>query len=100
MSPSAAAREAGKELVRKTLREVLVGREDPDGFFATCVSVLGPQETRAQFRSLIRPLGTAHGALHATLASIYEGYFTEVSVCLLNICEHNNVINKVIMYAF
>ncbi|XP_034390928.1 deoxyribodipyrimidine photo-lyase [Cyclopterus lumpus] len=68
---------AGKVLVRKTLREVLMGREDPEGFFATCVSALGHQETRSQFRSLIRPLCTAHGPLHSTLTSIYEQYFTE-----------------------
>ncbi|XP_068579373.1 deoxyribodipyrimidine photo-lyase [Cebidichthys violaceus] len=77
MPPSAAAREDSKVLVRKTLREVLVGREDPEGFFATCVSALGHQETRSQFLSLIQPLSTANGPLHSTLTSIYKEYFSK-----------------------
>ncbi|XP_075945864.1 deoxyribodipyrimidine photo-lyase [Anarhichas minor] len=74
MPPSAAD---SKVLVRKTLREVLVGREDPEGFFATCVSALGHQETRSQFLSLIQPLSTANGPLHSTLTSIYREYFSK-----------------------
>ncbi|XP_068458429.1 deoxyribodipyrimidine photo-lyase isoform X2 [Clinocottus analis] len=74
--PLAAAGEDGNALVRNSLREVLIGREDPEGFFATCVSALGPQETRSQFLTLIRPLTTANGPLHSTLTSIYEEYFT------------------------
>ncbi|XP_069019701.1 deoxyribodipyrimidine photo-lyase [Embiotoca jacksoni] len=63
------------QLVRKMLREVLMGREDPEWFFAMCASVLGHQETRSQFPSLIRPLSTANSSLHSTLTSIYQGYF-------------------------
>ncbi|XP_059191104.1 deoxyribodipyrimidine photo-lyase [Centropristis striata] len=77
MPPSAAADDESKALVRKTLREVLVGREDPEGFFAMCVSALGNQETRSQFMSLIQPLSTANRSLHSTLTSIYKKYFSE-----------------------
>lgn len=86
MPPSAAAGvEDSKALVRKMLREVLVGREDPEGFFAMCVSALGYQETRSQFLSLIQPLSTANRELHSILTSIYKEYFSKVSECLLNI---------------
>ncbi|XP_035497736.1 deoxyribodipyrimidine photo-lyase [Scophthalmus maximus] len=64
-----------KASVRKWLREVLAGREDPEGFFAMCVSVLGHQETRSQFQSLIQPLSAANRSLHAALTSVYQGYF-------------------------
>lgn len=85
MPHSVAAAEDSKALVRKTLREVLVGREDPEGFFAMCVSALGHQETRSQFLSLIQPLSTAtNSSLHSILTSIYRGYFSKVSACLLN----------------
>uniref|UniRef100_A0A8C9XAC3 Si:ch1073-390k14.1 n=1 Tax=Sander lucioperca TaxID=283035 RepID=A0A8C9XAC3_SANLU len=78
MPHSVAAAEDSKALVRKTLREVLVGREDPEGFFAMCVSALGHQETRSQFLSLIQPLSTAtNSSLHSILTSIYRGYFSK-----------------------
>lgn len=77
MFPSVAAAEDSKALVRKTLREVLVGREDPEGFFAMCVSALGHQETRSQFLSLIQPLSTANSSLHSMLTSIYMVYFSK-----------------------
>ncbi|XP_029288796.1 LOW QUALITY PROTEIN: uncharacterized protein LOC115009143 [Cottoperca gobio] len=77
MPPSAAATEDSIALVRKTLREVLVGREDPEGFFATCVSALGHQETRSHFLSLIQPLSTANSSLHSRLTSIYQEYFSK-----------------------
>ncbi|XP_051238479.1 deoxyribodipyrimidine photo-lyase [Dicentrarchus labrax] len=76
MPPSTGA-EDRKALVRKMLREVLVGREDPEGFFAMCVSALGYQETRSQFLSLIQPLSTANRSLHSTLTSIYKDYFSK-----------------------
>lgn len=80
MPPSAAAgAEDSKALVRKVLREVLVGREDPEGFFVMCLSALGHQETRAQFVSFIQPLSTANSSLHSTLTSIYREYFSKVS---------------------
>ncbi|XP_053742858.1 deoxyribodipyrimidine photo-lyase isoform X1 [Synchiropus splendidus] len=66
-----------KAEVRKLLREVLVGREDPDGFFAMCVSLLGHQETRSHFLTLVQPLSSANRSLHASLASIYEEYFSQ-----------------------
>ncbi|XP_039988503.1 deoxyribodipyrimidine photo-lyase [Xiphias gladius] len=77
MAPSAADAEDSKALVRRLLREVLVGREDPEGFFAMCVSVLGHQETRSRFLSLIRPLSTANSSLHTDLTSIYREYFSK-----------------------
>ncbi|CAJ1056766.1 deoxyribodipyrimidine photo-lyase [Xyrichtys novacula] len=77
MPPSAGGTEDSKTLVRKVLREVLVGREDPEGFFAVCVSALGHQETRAQFLSIIQPLSTANISLHSVLTSIYREYFSK-----------------------
>nr|XP_019934037.1 PREDICTED: uncharacterized protein LOC109623993 [Paralichthys olivaceus] len=77
MPPSAAGAEDSKALVRQLLREVLVGREDPEGFFAMCVSVLGQQETRTQFQSLIQPLSSANRSLHCRLTSIYLEYFSK-----------------------
>ncbi|KAF3854745.1 hypothetical protein F7725_022800 [Dissostichus mawsoni] len=77
MAPSAAASEDRKALVRRMLIEVLMGREDPEGFFAMCVSALGPQETRSQFLALIQPLSTANSSLHSGLTSIYEQYFSK-----------------------
>ncbi|XP_072291551.1 deoxyribodipyrimidine photo-lyase [Eucyclogobius newberryi] len=71
MSPS-----VGQSLVRKMLRRVLEGQEDPEGFFALCVSVLGHHDTREQFLTVIRPLCTANGALHTALTAIYEEYFS------------------------
>ncbi|XP_054475489.1 deoxyribodipyrimidine photo-lyase [Anoplopoma fimbria] len=76
MTPPSAACEDSKVLVRTTLREVLAGREDPEGVFAVCVSALGHQETRSQFLSLIHPLSTANSSLHSTLTSIYKEYFS------------------------
>lgn len=75
MAPSA----ADQAEVRRALREVLVGREDPEGFFAMCLSVLGHQETRTQFPSIIKPLSTANICLHSVLTSIYQQYFSKVS---------------------
>ena len=79
MAPSASGLGDGAATVRKLLREVLEGREDPGVFFATCVSVLGHQETLSRFPALIRPLSAANGSLHGDLASIYRGYFSKVS---------------------
>ncbi|KAF3688887.1 Cryptochrome-2 [Channa argus] len=76
MSLSVAGVEDNEVIVRKMLRDVLGGREDPEGFFAMCVSVLGHQETRSQFLYLIHPLSTAHSSLHSILTSIYKDYFT------------------------
>nr|XP_057931297.1 deoxyribodipyrimidine photo-lyase [Doryrhamphus excisus] len=64
-------------VVRKHLREVLVGREDPEVFFAMCLSILGHQETRWQFLPIIQPLSSGNRSLHSALASIYQEYFTQ-----------------------
>lgn len=81
MPPSGAPDgESNKVWVRRILREVLAGREDPEGFFALCVSVLGHQETRSQYLSYIEPLSTANSSLHSVLASIYGEYFAKVSL--------------------
>ncbi|XP_065813314.1 deoxyribodipyrimidine photo-lyase [Labrus bergylta] len=77
MPPSVGPGEDGKALVRKVLRQVLVGREDPGGFFAMCLSALGHQETRSQFLSIIQPLSTANISLHSVLLSIYKEYFSK-----------------------
>ncbi|XP_029010334.1 deoxyribodipyrimidine photo-lyase [Betta splendens] len=77
MPRSAAAIDDSKAWVRKMIREVLVGREDPEGLFAMCLSVLGPQETRSQFLCLIRPLAAANAELHFRLSSIYQEYFSK-----------------------
>lgn len=85
MPPSAAAgSEGSKALVSRMLREVLVGREDPEGFFALCLSALGHQETRSQFLSHIQPLSTANSSLHSILTSIYKDYFSKVIIALVN----------------
>ncbi|XP_068168215.1 deoxyribodipyrimidine photo-lyase [Antennarius striatus] len=73
MLPSA---EQSQASVTKMLTEVLSGREDPEGFFAKCLSVLGHQDTRLQFLSLIRPLSTADRSLHSILTSVHHQYFT------------------------
>lgn len=65
-------------MVRRMLREVLLGREDPEGFFALCLSALGHLETRSQFPSFIQPLSAAHSALHGSLTAIYTDYFSQV----------------------
>lgn len=81
MPPSVAPDgESNKVWVRRILKEVLAGREDPEGFFALCLSVLGHQETRSQYLSHIEPLSTANSSLHSVLASIYREYFSKVSL--------------------
>lgn len=82
--PPAAGVDDTKTLVRKMLRELLLGREDPEGFFGLCVSLLGHQDTRSQFPALIQPLSAANRSLHSTLTSIYLDYFSQVcpSVCI------------------
>ncbi|CAN9499246.1 unnamed protein product [Ophioblennius macclurei] len=74
MSPSVTS---VQPLVREMLREVLLGREDPEGFFAMCVSLMGHRDTRSQFPSIIRPLSTSNRRLHDVLTSIYQGYFVK-----------------------
>ncbi|KAM9816262.1 deoxyribodipyrimidine photo-lyase isoform X1 [Syngnathus typhle] len=64
-------------VVRKLLKEVLLGREDPEGFFAMFLSILGHQETRARFLHVVQPLSSANRSLHATLVSIHEEYFAK-----------------------
>lgn len=81
MPPSVAPEgESNKVWVRRIFREVLAGREDPEGFFALCLSVLGHLETRSQFQSYIEPLSAANSSLHSVLASIYTQYFSKVSL--------------------
>ncbi|XP_071199544.1 deoxyribodipyrimidine photo-lyase [Salvelinus alpinus] len=63
--------------VRQMLRELLVGRENAEGFFCLCVSVLGHNDTRTHFLPLIQLLATDHNSLHTTLTSIYLEYFSK-----------------------
>lgn len=76
--PAAAGAEGSKALVRRLLKEVLLGREDPEGFFALCLSALGHQETHSEFLSHIQPLSTVNSSLHSVLTSIYKEYFSKV----------------------
>lgn len=64
--------------VRHFLRELLLGREDPEGFFCLCLSILGHRETRVRFRELIAPLTDSHRQLHSLLLTIYQEYFSKV----------------------
>lgn len=81
MPPSAATgADESKAFVSRMLREVLAGREDPEGLFASCLSALGDSETRSQFLSHIQPLSTANSSLHSILTSIYKEYFSEVTL--------------------
>lgn len=90
MPPSAAPGvEENRAMVRRMLREVLVGREDPEGFFALCLSVLGHRETRSQFPSYIQPLSTAYSTLHGSLTAIYTDYFSQVRPAPNDICDFN-----------
>lgn len=83
-------------LVREMLREVLAGREDPEGFFALCVSLLGHQEILHRFPSFIQPLSSSNRDLHSTLSSIYLHYFSKTEedelemVLALSKAESNN----------
>ncbi|KAL2093757.1 hypothetical protein ACEWY4_011069 [Coilia grayii] len=63
--------------IRHLLRELLTGREDPEGFFCFCLSILGNRGTRIQFVELISLLSYYHPQLHSQLITIYEGYFSK-----------------------
>ncbi|XP_061677658.1 deoxyribodipyrimidine photo-lyase [Syngnathoides biaculeatus] len=69
--------DSGMMAVRRLLKEVVLGREDPEGFFAMCLSIVGHQETRARFLSVVQPLSSANRAMHSALVSIYEEYFAK-----------------------
>ncbi|KAF7658776.1 hypothetical protein LDENG_00008170 [Lucifuga dentata] len=75
--PPPAVSDDTKSLVRKMLREVLLGREDPEGFFALCLSVLGHRETRSHFPYLIQPLSTSNSSMHSIFTSTYLQYFSK-----------------------
>lgn len=100
MSQSIESGQDKLSLVRKMLREVVVGREDSEGFFALCVSVLGYHDTRSRFLTIIRPLSTAHSALHCRLTGIYEEYFTNIEddelqlAMTLSLLESENAIKQ------
>ncbi|XP_065139852.2 deoxyribodipyrimidine photo-lyase [Paramisgurnus dabryanus] len=63
--------------VRELLRELILGREDPDGFFCLCLSLLGDTETRTLFLDLIKPLLPAHEHLHSQLTAMFLDYFSK-----------------------
>ncbi|KAI2653361.1 Deoxyribodipyrimidine photo-lyase [Labeo rohita] len=63
--------------VRELLKELMLGREDPDGFFCLCLSMLGDTDTRTHFLDLVEPLLSGHERLHneldlALTLSVYE----------------------------
>ncbi|XP_030646307.1 uncharacterized protein LOC115826567 [Chanos chanos] len=63
--------------VRQMLRDLLLGREDPEGFFGLCLSVLGDNDTRTLFMDLIKPISSGHVQLHSQLSAIYHEYFSK-----------------------
>lgn len=67
--------------VRELLRELMLGREDPDGFFCLCLSLLGDTDTRTHFLDVIEPLSSGHEHLHSQLTAIFLEYFSKV-VCV------------------
>lgn len=76
--------------VRELLREVMLGREDPDGFFCLCLSLLGDTDTRTHFLDLIEPLSSGHEHLHSQLTAIFLEYFSKVvCVCVAYVCLSN-----------
>lgn len=64
--------------VRELLSELMLGREDPDGFFCLCLSLLGDTDTRTLFLDLIKPLLPAHEHLHSPLTAMFLDYFSKV----------------------
>lgn len=63
--------------VRELLRELILGREDPQGFFCMCVSLLGDADTRRLFLDLIKPLSSEYEHLHSQLTSVFLEYFSK-----------------------
>ncbi|KAL0167594.1 hypothetical protein M9458_035816, partial [Cirrhinus mrigala] len=63
--------------VRELLKELMLGREDPDGFFCLCLSILGDTDTRTQFLDIIEPLLSGHEHLHSQLTAIFLEYFSK-----------------------
>ncbi|KAI4902611.1 hypothetical protein NFI96_032932, partial [Prochilodus magdalenae] len=63
--------------VRAMLRDLLSGREDPEGFFCLCLSALGDRDTRALFLDFIKPLASGHIQLYRQLTAIFLDYFSQ-----------------------
>jgi hypothetical protein len=61
-----------------TLQQLVLGGEDPGGFFGICVSSMGHSETLSVFPSLIQPLASVDPSQHSTLIAIYVEYFSKV----------------------
>ncbi|KAK2894463.1 hypothetical protein Q8A67_011692 [Cirrhinus molitorella] len=66
-----------KTQVHGLLRELMLGREDPDGFFCLCLSLLGDTDTRTHFLDVIEPLLSGHEHLHSQLTAIFLEYFSK-----------------------
>lgn len=64
--------------VREFLRELMLGREDPEGFFCLCLSLLGDTDTRTHFLDVIKPISSGHEHLHSQLTQIFLEYFSKV----------------------
>ncbi|CAL8358782.1 unnamed protein product [Lota lota] len=79
LAPCAHARPCSRPdwMAPNTLEKLVLGGEDPAGFFGICVSAIGHSETRSVFPSLIQPLATVDPSLHSTLISIYVEYFSK-----------------------
>ncbi|CAL8296674.1 unnamed protein product [Boreogadus saida] len=60
-----------------TLQQLVLGGEDPGGFFGICVSAMGHSETLSVFPSLIQPLASVDPSQHSTLIAIYVEYFSK-----------------------
>ncbi|KAG1935023.1 deoxyribodipyrimidine photo-lyase [Pimephales promelas] len=63
--------------VRELLRELMLGREDPDGCFCLCLSLLGDTDTRTHFLDMIEPLSSGHEHLHSQLTATFLEYFSK-----------------------
>ncbi|KAL7878515.1 hypothetical protein AOLI_G00094890 [Acnodon oligacanthus] len=59
------------------LRDLMLGLEDPEGFFCLCLSALGERDTRALFLDLIKPLASGHNQLYSQLTTIFFNYFSQ-----------------------
>uniref|UniRef100_A0A671KFY7 Deoxyribodipyrimidine photo-lyase-like n=1 Tax=Sinocyclocheilus anshuiensis TaxID=1608454 RepID=A0A671KFY7_9TELE len=66
--------------VRELLRELESGREDPDGFFCLCLSLLGDTDTRTHFLDVIKPLLSGHEHIHSQLTAIFLEYFSKLAL--------------------
>ncbi|KAG9336928.1 hypothetical protein JZ751_030041 [Albula glossodonta] len=61
--------------IRREMRELVLGRQDPEEFFCRSVSMLGHQGAQEQLLDLIEPLVFEHAEVHARLVTMFLDYF-------------------------